>query len=418
MSALIVAAHHLRRLARNPVLILLLLAIPVTLAVIEYGAFGSGVASGRLPPARVLVLDDDQSLVSRMLPQVFAGAGLKDFFEVASVADRTAARRQFERNQAAALIIVPKGFQQAVLAGEPARLGLAKNPIQTFAPDMAEGVLEVGVMIGNSLYAEARQPIERIRAMQQASRVATNDEFAEISRGFFDAGQRLARLELLGTINVTIARPGASRTSRLGADPGAFFAYVFPGLMIFALLFLSQALAGRLLRDRLRGLQRRLATTPTSRTAVLLGSIVYLLAGLGIALALLVGLGAVLFRIPLRHPGSLLLLGGGFCVFAAGLQFLVMAAARSERVAAFVSTVLILVLSLAGGSFVPVELYPEWLQQVAFLVPNGAAQQGLIDTLVHGRSLAQIAGRIGTLWLWGTAVLAAAVLAERRRLQV
>ena len=140
-ETLIIAGHHLRRLVRNPGLVLLLLAIPLTLAVIEYGAFGRTAASGKLPPARVLLLDEDQSLVSRMVPQLFAGGGLAEFFAVVPVTDVETARRQFARNQAAALVTVPKGFQDALLAGQPAEIRLAKNPLQTYGPEMAQGVL-------------------------------------------------------------------------------------------------------------------------------------------------------------------------------------------------------------------------------------------------------------------------------------
>src|SRR5439155_1216503 len=82
------------------------LALPVTLAIIEYAAFGPAVASGKLPPIRVLVLDEDRTLASALVPQLFTGGGpLKDMFETAAVADRAAARALFQRNDASALIV-------------------------------------------------------------------------------------------------------------------------------------------------------------------------------------------------------------------------------------------------------------------------------------------------------------------------
>ena len=50
--SLIIARHHLRRVVRKPGLILLLLAIPLTLSLIEYGAFGQTAAAGKLPPTQ------------------------------------------------------------------------------------------------------------------------------------------------------------------------------------------------------------------------------------------------------------------------------------------------------------------------------------------------------------------------------
>ena len=135
MGPLIIARHHLLRIFRSPGLIVILLAVPVTLAGIEYAAFGPTVASGKLPPIKVLVLDEDKTLVSGAVPQVFTAAGpLRDMFETSPVADRAAARALFQKNEASALVIVPKGFQDALLAGHKAELQFAPNPLQTFSP--------------------------------------------------------------------------------------------------------------------------------------------------------------------------------------------------------------------------------------------------------------------------------------------
>jgi len=79
--------------------------------------------------------------------------------------------------------------------------------------------------------------------------------------------------------------------------------------------------------------------------------------------------------------------------------------------------VIVLVLSLLGGTFVPAEQYPPFLRSVAALVPNGAAQQGFIDELVHKVPIAELAGRLGVTWAWGLATMGLAVFFERRRLR-
>jgi hypothetical protein len=51
------------------------------------------------------------------------------------------------------------------------------------------------------------------------------------------------------------------------------------------------------------------------------------------------------------------------------------------------------------------------------LVPNGAAQQGFIDVLVHKAPLAALGGRLAIVWTWGLAVMGLAVYFEQRRLR-
>jgi hypothetical protein len=102
-QALVIAGHHLKRTVRSPGLILLLLAIPVTIALIEYAAFGRTAAAGKLPPIKVLILDEDKTFSSSAVPQIFAGGPAKDFFEVATVADLQTAERMFRRGDASAV---------------------------------------------------------------------------------------------------------------------------------------------------------------------------------------------------------------------------------------------------------------------------------------------------------------------------
>jgi ABC-type multidrug transport system permease subunit len=275
----------------------------------------------------------------------------------------------------------------------------------------------MAAVIGNGFVAQAGEPMRMIKGLFDANKQPNESDIAAISVGFYHAGRRFNRLGVVQDISVTVQRPVGSKTSAIGADPREFFSYMFPGLVLFGLFFISEALAARLLRDRTCGLLRRLATTPASRSATLTGGILYLVVGLLLLLVLLGAIGVLVFRIHLRQPAALLILGAGFAVFAAGLQLLVGGLARSQQGAQAVSGVVVLVLALLGGTFVPAENYPPALRALSYLIPNGAAQQGIVDVLVHGRTLAQVMARAAVVWSWGLAILAAAVLVERRRLR-
>jgi len=136
-----------------------------------------------------------------------------------------------------------------------------------------------------------------------------------------------------------------------------------------------------------------------------------------LALLVVLGLiGSLVFRIELREPLALLVLGLGLVAFAAGLQLAIVAVAKDDRGAGAVSSIVVMVLSVLGGTFVPAEQYPPFLKSVAISLPNGAAQQGLVDVLVHKRGLVDLGAFAVTVWLWALAALAAATWIERRRL--
>jgi ABC-2 type transport system permease protein len=415
----IIAQHHLRRMLRNPGLILLMLAIPVTLALIEYGAFGRTAAEGKLPAVKVLILDEDQSFLSAAVPQVFSSGPAKDLFEVAQTPGREEARRLFQRNQASALIVVPKGFQDSVLSGQRTELILYKNPVQSISPEIAASMLEMAAAIGNGLYGQAVEPLRKVKSFIDGRREPSAEEVAEVSKGFYNASRRLGSLEGLNNLKIAVQRPNqAEKSTGFGSNPRQFFAYIFPGLAIFALLFIAQALAMRLLRDRMKGLQRRIIVASVSPYAMMAGGVVYLIVGLIFLLLVLAAIGALIFRIELRDPLALLSIGLGFAVFASALHLFSISIAKSDRGAGFFGSVAILLFSLIGGTFVPAEQYPPFMQNLAFLVPNGAAQQGFIDVLVHHRSIAELGGRLAVTWGWGLMMLGLAVLCEWKRLRV
>jgi len=51
-------------------------------------------------------------------------------------------------------------------------------------------------------------------------------------------------------------------------------------------------------------------------------------------------------------------------------------------------------------------------------MPNGAAQQGLVDVLAHGQTLAQVSGHLLTTWIWALALVVTAVIAMRSHQRV
>jgi ABC-2 type transport system permease protein len=415
-TAAIIATHHLKRIVRSPGLILLLMAIPLTLAGIEYAAFAPAAASGKLPPIKVLVLDEDRTFASSAIPRLIGSGPLADYIELDNTADVPSARRSLQRGQASALIVVPQGFQQALLDRKTAEIRFVPNPAQTISPEIVRSMLDMLTAITNGLLARAQAPLDAINKVAAAGRAPTEDEVAEISRGFFRAGQQLQILNELQNLAVDVTRPSGTTSQFEFGGSSAFFAYIFPGLVMFGLMFISQALATRLLRDREAGLQRRIAIAPASRAAILAGGALYLFVALTVLLVLLALIGSLVFRLPLTRPGTLLVIAVGFAFFATGLQLLVISMARSDAGAQAVAGAVIMILSLLGGAFVPLENYPPALRAIGELLPNGAAHQGFIDVLVRQRTLAEILRPVAIIWTWALAVTALAVTLERRRL--
>lgn len=137
---------------------------------------------------------------------------------------------------------------------------------------------------------------------------------------------------------------------------------------------------------RTTGLLRRLRLAPVrvsalvaSRTVVcltvaLLQTAVFLLVGvLGFGLQLT---GWWWLSIPLILVATLAFMGIGM---VAG------AVSRTPEAASGLANVIILPMAFLGGSFIPLEGAPEWLQTTAKLLPLGHLNEGMLDLMVRGQ---------------------------------
>src|SRR5438270_307831 len=98
------------RARRDPLALLMWIAIPLILGTLINAVFGGSEAT---PQGRLLIADEDDSFVSNLLSRAFSGEPLSKIVRVENVT-REAGRGRMDRGDASALLIIPKGFGDAV----------------------------------------------------------------------------------------------------------------------------------------------------------------------------------------------------------------------------------------------------------------------------------------------------------------
>jgi ABC-type multidrug transport system permease subunit len=222
---------------------------------------------------------------------------------------------------------------------------------------------------------------------------------------------RLQRLALLKDLDVAVERPQGKGP---GGDAPEFFAYFFPGLLLFSLLFLAQSIEGRAMRDRFAGIHRRIAASPVSPAKRLAAEGLLTFLGAFASSVLVLVAAVALFGIRVHAPAGVAILLAGFCLFASGFVKFIFAGAKSQRAASAVGMVTILLLSLLGGGFAPVAIYPAGLARLAGWSPVGAASLGLVDLLALGRGTRDVVGPIAGIWGWALLMAFLGLLRVRR----
>ena len=165
-----------------------------------------------------------------------------------------------------------------------------------------------------------------------------------------------------------------------------------PGSMVFFILLVLFTTGGiTLLLEREQGILVRLASSPMSRTAVLLGkfSSRMMLGGIQIAFALIAG--KVLFNV---HWGPnlpmVIVVLIAFASFAAATGILVGNFAKTRGQAAAIGSLSANLMSAIGGCWWPAEIMPPWMQSTAKLTPSGLTMDALHKLINFGDPISAV----------------------------
>ncbi len=188
----------------------------------------------------------------------------------------------------------------------------------------------------------------------------------------------------------------------LAAGTGDYRAYIAPGVMAQAALFIAIFFGLAVIWERDIGQLQRLLATPLPRTAIVLGKAVgagvRALVQAALLLVVLAAAGIGLRWTPLGVLGALVLLVIGTGSFAC-LSMLIAAGVRSRERFMGIGQLIMMPLFFASSALYPLSIMPGWLHVVARVNPLTYEVQGLRQMLLG-------VGGGGELWLDFLVVLA------------
>lgn len=190
-----------------------------------------------------------------------------------------------------------------------------------------------------------------------------------------------------------------------------------PGTMVmFTLLVLFTTGGVSLTIERNEGILRRLASSPMSRGAVVLGkwSARMSLGTVQIAFAMITG--ALLFGIRWGpHFPMIALVMLAYAALATSLGMLLGNFLRTEGQVVGLGVLLSNVLAAFGGCWWPAEITPEWAQKLALCLPTGWAMDALHKLMNFGAAPSAVLPHL--VVLAGSALFTAWLVARRFRFQ-
>ena len=369
------------QLLRNPAELMGAVGLPLLLTLL----FGSAFSGAAETEMRVLVIDEDRSAYSARAIELVDD---EPSFVTKEVTREEAGTLIAEGDEAVAMLLA-KGFGADLERGA-AEIEVMRDP----ASDSAFAVAAVvqGIAIRMSGNAQAATVVSAaVPALGFSEIYDWADARWEPEPPVATTGEVVVASEVRGD---SVIASGATLSSI--------------GFTVWFILFMTFGGAGGILEEREIGTLRRLLVTPSSRGTIVLGKVGGIVAMALVQALILVGVGALLFRVPWgRDPLAVAMVLGSYVLAGTGLAVLVSAIVRTRDQLSGLSPLIATGLAMLGGCLWPLEVVSPVMQTVARLTPTGWAVIGLTDVVARNQGVA--AALVPTLVLLGFAAVSLVV---------
>jgi ABC-2 type transport system permease protein len=280
----------------------------------------------------------------------------------------------------AAVIVVPAGYSQQVLDGEPVPLTVIADPASN-AGSVAQSSAEAAATRLLGAVQTAQLGVEAYQARAEFVDQAARQQFFEQA-----LAQAVAAWET-PPLSVETAESGAVEEEE--APSG--FAHTSPGMMVQFSIAGLFGFAEILVFERKSRALQRLLTTPTTRIQILLGHFLAIFVLLLMQFVILVGFGQLALGLDyFREPVATLLMIFTSVLWTASFGLLIGVLAKSEEQAIIFSLIPMFILSALGGAWMPLETTGELFRTVGHLTPTAWSMDGFKDILVRGQGLESV----------------------------
>ena len=296
------------------------------------------------------------------------------------------AEAQFSQRSASALLIIPAEFNLANLEKGQLQLELRQQPNNMNAMVAQRAVLSVisrvssAADIANNSAARA----EQIRPFASAAdrQAYFNDALKQAQILISTAPSRITELQ------------GATKDPihydpRTNSSAGQLITWVFVPLIGISAMFAY---------ERQKGTLRRLLTTPTRKSTYLLGTILGQVLTALVQMLLLIGFGIFVMKLNWgSQPLALAVMMVSSALAAAALGAALGTFVKTEGQANGLSIMVGMVMALLGGCWYPLEMFPQFVQNIVKILPTTWAMRGLLDIVLRGQGLVSILPDAGIL---------------------
>jgi ABC-2 type transport system permease protein len=383
MNALLIARANVVRMFRDRLGLVFVFALPVVIIVVMGLAFGGG-------GTRYLAITDaDLSALSgELITNIERDRGP---LELKRYESPGALRDAVQRNMIEMGLVIPAGYEAAILSGGTGSLEYVSRP----------------EAIASAIRPIIEEAVHHQNALLKAARFAAAERGISFDEALADARHLEAEI---GVVGVTSETSGEQiiETGMNGYIMGA------QSQLVLWMFMTSMTAATQLIVSRQLGVTRRMFATPTNAWTILLGEL------LGrFAVAMIQGLfifvtTAFVFGVEWGNPIAAGAIIVAFGLVSTGVAMLVGSIATNAEQASSIGVGFAMLLGAFGGAMVPPEVFPEIMRTVSHVTPHAWAIDGLRAVAIRDADLAGVLLEIGVLLGFAMALIGLATVRFRQ----
>ncbi len=391
-KSLVICWRGLTEVWHQKKLMVFLLAYPLIFMVVFGSAFGGESPPISIDMAIVKAPEMDNDALAESFIDIFQEYDGINMMETEKTGEEQAdqAKKLIEDKDVVAVLFIPQNFSRIVFSS------INITVFYDEAADITTRNIAVGTITGIIDGFSRNISEEKIRLAQQYGNI-TEEEAAYMR---------------------TVAQP--INTTILGISPAGengytLISFLVPGLVAMTIMWTGvSSVASSLVEDRVRGIRRRILSTPTSRAAIVLGHTLSHIVIIGIQIIILLLVAIFVYNLSIIGElwiVALVIIIGMFSMIGIGL--VISNFAKTSEEASNLSMLINFPMMFLAGVFFPVS--QGLMYYISRIFPLTYVNEALRDVMVRGSSLQDIIIPFIVSIMFAIAIFALGVVLLSRR---
>jgi len=348
----------------------------------------------------ICVVNQDVGIFGETVAEALGGIEelVVETFDTVAEAERCVAE-----GKATAAIVIPGDFTTKIASYTPTAIEVIVDPAQPESASIVTGIMN-HVVTEVTIWGEVQYGIRTI--LDESDLLADAGPEALRAMEAQNLGVIMTRLNEMRRDPAIVVSSEDLEGANIEGGITLFFALMFPGFTVMFAFFTVGMSAASLLTERDTGTLRRLLAAPIPRGAIIAGKMLAYILLVCLQVLILLGVGNILFDMPLgESPLALILLTLALAFVASAMGMMIAALSSTPKQADSIGSVLGFVLAGIGGCIAltptPISRAGGFMGILSKLTPHAHAVEGYYSLMAENATFVQVLPEIGILLAMG-----------------